>query len=373
MLRGLSGLDDPHLKLSQAAWRRHTSVCRRRQAVASPLLAAAICWCAVRGSWATPRSPRTAWARATHGRPAVACGGVLRLRGAGIVLQQTLDYSAFLAAWPNASIYSCATCGAHISMTSYVLSKKFQGKSGRAYMMRKVVNCYLGPREDRVLIAGLHTVADVRCRCCESLLGWKYLEVFDNHQRLKVGRYVLEKAHIVKVGGKQKVGGAAGQEKEADEPEGAGRREWAGYGVTAATQAGDRERFLREEWGREQGAGEGLAYGSGLSDVRAREGSPYPSRMLDDVVPGAGAGVGQEARGVGAVRGELGTGWALSPPRFYLGEGAWVSMQDALQGSVVVAGSGVRGEEEGLVDQGEESHDVDVGEREGERYLGASL
>jgi hypothetical protein len=338
--------------------------------VASPLLAAAICWCAVRGSWAAPHSHRTACARA-HGRPAVACGGVLRLRGAGVVLQQTLDYSAFLAAWPNASIYSCATCGAHISMTSYVLSKKFQGKSGRAYMMRKVVNCYLGPREDRVLIAGLHTVADVRCRCCESLLGWKYLEVFDNHQRLKVGRYVLEKAHIVKVGGKQKVGGAADQEKEAYVPEGAGRREWAGYGMTAATQAGDRERFLREEWGREQGAGVGLGYGSGLSgDARAREGSPYPSRMLDDVVPGGGAGVGQEARGVGA---ELGTGWARSPPRLYQGEGAWVSMQEqwgpnALQGSVVVAGSGVSGEAEGLVDQGEESHDVDVGEREGEHY-----
>ena len=279
MLRGLSGLDDPFLKLSQA--RRHTSV--RRQ-VASHLLAAAICWCAVRGSWAEPRSsPRTARARATHGRPALACGGVLRLRGAGVVLQQTLDYSAFLAAWPNASIYSCATCGAHISMTSYVLSKKFQGKSGRAYMMRKVVNCYLGPREDRVLIAGLHTVADVRCRCCESLLGWKYLEVFDNNQRLKVGRYVLEKAHIVKVGGKQKVGGAAGQGMEADVPEGTGRREWAGYGVTAATEAGDRERFLREEWGREQRAGEGLIR-SGLSgDVRAREGSPYPGHMLDDV------------------------------------------------------------------------------------------
>jgi len=360
--------------------------------VASPLLAAAICWCAVRGSCAR--------ARATLGRPAVTCGGVLRLRGAGVVLQQTLDYSAFLAAWPNASILSCATCGAHISMTSYVLSKKFQGKSGRAYMTRKVVNCYLGPREDRVLIAGLHTVADLRCRCCESLLGWKYLEVFDNNQRLKVGRYVLDKAHIVKAGGKQKVGGTADQGQEAGVPEGAGRREWAGYGVTAATEAvepgagmmrvlegwaGDRERFLREEWGREQGAGEGLGYGSGLSDVGAREGSPYPSLMLDDVVPGGGgaglmrvlegragavlAGVGQEARGVGAGQGELGTGWTRSPPRMYLGEGAWASMQEqwgpnVLQGAVVVTGSGVIGEEEGLVDQGEESRDVDVGEQE---------
>ena len=53
----------------------------------------------------------------------------------------------------------------------------------------------------------------------------------------------------------------------------------------------------------------------------------------------------------------------------YLGEGAWASMQEqwgpnVLQGAVVVTGSGVIGEEEGLVDQGEESRDVDVGEQE---------
>lgn len=91
-------------------------------------------------------------------------GQVLRLRGSGMVFRQTLDFSALQAAWPKAAIYSCANCGAHISMTCYLLSKKFQGRSGRAYMMRKIVNCYLGPREDRVLVTGLHTVADVHCR-----------------------------------------------------------------------------------------------------------------------------------------------------------------------------------------------------------------
>ena len=54
---------------------------------------------------------------------------LLRLRGSGIVYEQTLNFSALQAAWPNASIYSCAKCGAHISMTSFVVSKKFQGQS----------------------------------------------------------------------------------------------------------------------------------------------------------------------------------------------------------------------------------------------------
>jgi hypothetical protein len=108
-------------------------------------------------------------------------------------------------------------------------------RSDRAYMMRKIVNFYLGPREDRcilsaratalhvrlcpllkdlgklrmsescgashlclclsrrVLLSGLHTVADIHCRGCRALLGWKYLGAFDINHRPKIGRYVLEK------------------------------------------------------------------------------------------------------------------------------------------------------------------------------------
>jgi hypothetical protein len=55
--------------------------------------------------------------------------GVMRLRGSGIRFVQTLDFSAFLANWHNVSIYCCAKCGAHISATNYVCSKKIQGRS----------------------------------------------------------------------------------------------------------------------------------------------------------------------------------------------------------------------------------------------------
>lgn len=40
------------------------------------------------------------------------------------------------------------------------------------------VNITLGPKEDRILITGLHTVADVYCSCCQSILGWKYVSSF---------------------------------------------------------------------------------------------------------------------------------------------------------------------------------------------------
>lgn len=37
------------------------------------------------------------------------------------------------------------------------------------------VNITMGVKEDRNLITGLHTVADVYCSSCQTILGWKYV------------------------------------------------------------------------------------------------------------------------------------------------------------------------------------------------------
>lgn len=36
------------------------------------------------------------------------------------------------------------------------------------------VNVGCGPAEERVLLTGLHAVADIFCECCKTTLGWKY-------------------------------------------------------------------------------------------------------------------------------------------------------------------------------------------------------
>jgi hypothetical protein len=36
-------------------------------------------------------------------------------------------------------------------------------------------NVTFGPREDRMMITGKHTVADIYCVVCGSILGWKYV------------------------------------------------------------------------------------------------------------------------------------------------------------------------------------------------------
>lgn len=37
------------------------------------------------------------------------------------------------------------------------------------------VNVGCGPAEERVLLTGLHAVADIHCENCKTTLGWKYV------------------------------------------------------------------------------------------------------------------------------------------------------------------------------------------------------
>ena len=85
------------------------------------------------------------------------------------------------------------------------------------------MNVSTGEMEDRILITGLHTVADIHCNCCETVLGWKYVRLFflslsffslrpacltgkrctqehafEHSQKYKEGKFILEKALIEK-------------------------------------------------------------------------------------------------------------------------------------------------------------------------------
>eukprot|EP00735_Rhodelphis_limneticus_P007263 TRINITY_DN19775_c0_g1::TRINITY_DN19775_c0_g1_i1::g.11293::m.11293 TRINITY_DN19775_c0_g1::TRINITY_DN19775_c0_g1_i1::g.11293 ORF type:complete len:114 (-),score=4.66,sp/Q9W2X7/YPL1_DROME/62.83/1e-46,Yippee-Mis18/PF03226.9/8.3e-21,HNH_5/PF14279.1/1.9e+02,HNH_5/PF14279.1/0.48 TRINITY_DN19775_c0_g1_i1:59-400(-) len=97
-------------------------------------------------------------------------------------------------------IYSCSTCRTHLAQHDEIISKSFQGRHGRAYLFNKAVNITLGPREDRILITGLHTVADIYCNCCQNVLGWKYEEAFEESQKYKEGKFIIEKAKMCKEG-----------------------------------------------------------------------------------------------------------------------------------------------------------------------------
>ncbi|NWH30521.1 YPEL1 protein, partial [Regulus satrapa] len=124
----------------------------------------------------------------------------------------------FQAYLPNCHrTYSCIHCRAHLAnhdeliskasgffrdLMNYFLTKmSFQGSQGRAYLFNSVVNVGCGPAEERVLLTGLHAVADIYCENCKTTLGWKYEHAFESSQKYKEGKFIIELAHMIKDNG----------------------------------------------------------------------------------------------------------------------------------------------------------------------------
>ncbi|XP_020852226.1 protein yippee-like 1 [Phascolarctos cinereus] len=97
--------------------------------------------------------------------------------------------------------YSCIHCRAHLASHDELISKSFQGSQGRAYLFNSVVNVGCGPAEERVLLTGLHAVADIYCENCKTTLGWKYEHAFESSQKYKEGKFIIELAHMIKDNG----------------------------------------------------------------------------------------------------------------------------------------------------------------------------
>jgi len=101
----------------------------------------------------------------------------------------------------GARVYCCSNCKSHLALHDEIISKAFQGRHGRAYLFNKCVNVAVGPKEERVLITGLHTVADIYCIECQTVIGWKYEEAFEESQKYKIGKFIIEKAKMLKEDG----------------------------------------------------------------------------------------------------------------------------------------------------------------------------
>ncbi|CAL8579109.1 hypothetical protein XPA_004865 [Xanthoria parietina] len=115
----------------------------------------------------------------------------------------------------------CARCAADLCPTSQIVSKGFTGRHGRAYLVSaspvidttaaaaphhhhhhhhrsrnpktvSLPNTRTHKAMPRQLVTGAHTVSDVSCAFCGSVIGWKYDSAEEETQRYKVGKYILE-------------------------------------------------------------------------------------------------------------------------------------------------------------------------------------
>ncbi|KAG8374406.1 hypothetical protein BUALT_Bualt11G0128500 [Buddleja alternifolia] len=93
--------------------------------------------------------------------------------------------------------YSCKHCQAHLALSDDIFSKSFHCRHGKAYLFDKVVNVTVGEKEERLMITGLHTVVDIFCVGCGSIVGWKYEAAPDKTQKYKEGKYILERFKVL--------------------------------------------------------------------------------------------------------------------------------------------------------------------------------
>lgn len=111
------------------------------------------------------------------------------------------------------SYLQCTGCAAHLCLTSQIISKGFTGRHGRAYLVSaepvaavsvsasssptvSLPNTILHDPVPRQLVTGAHTVSDVICAVCTTVLGWKYVAAEEESQRYKVGKFILETKRI---------------------------------------------------------------------------------------------------------------------------------------------------------------------------------
>ena len=101
----------------------------------------------------------------------------------------------------------CAQCAADLCPTSQIISKGFTGRHGRAYLVSGsptsrtssatyLPNTQTGQPVKRQLVTGQHTVSDISCTICGSVIGWKYDAAEEETQSYKVGKFILETKRI---------------------------------------------------------------------------------------------------------------------------------------------------------------------------------
>lgn len=77
-----------------------------------------------------------------------------------------------------------------------LISTRFTGATGRAFLFNRVVNLSYSDVQDRVMLTGRHMVRDVSCKNCDAKLGWIYEFATEDGQRYKEGKVILERALV---------------------------------------------------------------------------------------------------------------------------------------------------------------------------------
>ncbi|KAI9885037.1 MAG: hypothetical protein M1823_003171 [Watsoniomyces obsoletus] len=100
-----------------------------------------------------------------------------------------LTYNVYLN---SNRIYGCKNCKTHLGDHDDIISRNFRGQHGKAYLFENVVNVVAAEAVDRNMTTGRHVVRDINCKQCKETVGWKYDKAFEQSEKYKEGKYILE-------------------------------------------------------------------------------------------------------------------------------------------------------------------------------------
>ena len=70
--------------------------------------------------------------------------------------------------------------------------QNFRGQHGKAYLFDTVVNIKEGEPSERNMTTGRHLVRDIQCKECLRVVGWKYDKAYEQTEKYKEGKFILE-------------------------------------------------------------------------------------------------------------------------------------------------------------------------------------
>ncbi|XP_028550269.1 protein yippee-like [Dendrobium catenatum] len=97
----------------------------------------------------------------------------------------------------DGKVYSCKHCQTHLALCEEIVSKFVHD------LMIDSVNVTMGLKEDRMMMTGMHTVSDIFCVGCGSIVGWKYEAAHEKSQKYKEGKFILERYMVAGPDGSQ--------------------------------------------------------------------------------------------------------------------------------------------------------------------------
>ncbi|OBZ91739.1 Protein yippee-like 4 [Choanephora cucurbitarum] len=108
-----------------------------------------------------------------------------------------IQYRTYLDTGHPYRIYACSKCKNHLSTNNLLVSKDFHGVHGKAYLFDKVVNIKVSNRtEERMMTTGKHCISFISCQGCDERIGWKYIKAYEDDQKYKEGKFILEKYNL---------------------------------------------------------------------------------------------------------------------------------------------------------------------------------